>query len=70
MDREERRGGQGCSVKEFVAEVVSGQLGFEMHAEDFLMNVMSQEAPQGRLNLIQVSARNFLAKLCNCFTAG
>lgn len=57
------------TAKDYVTEVVSGQLVFEMHVEDFLMNVMSQEDPQGLLNLIQVSAWNFLAELCNCFTA-
>lgn len=36
-----------CTVKEYVTEVVSGQLVFEMHAGEFLMNVMSQEDPQG-----------------------
>lgn len=58
-----------CTVKEYAMEVVSGQLIFEMHVEDFLMNVMSQEDPQGLVNVIQVSAWNFLAELCNCFTA-
>lgn len=58
-----------CTVKEYVTEAVSGQLVFEMHVKDFLINVMSQEGPQGLLNLIQVSAWNFLAEFCNCFTA-
>lgn len=58
-----------CAVKEYETEVILGQLVFEMHVEDFLMNVMSQEDPQGLLNLIQVSVWDFLIELCNCFTA-
>lgn len=58
-----------CTVKEYVTEVVSGQLVFEMHVEDFLMNVMSQSDPRGLLNLIPVPVWNVSAQLCNCFTA-
>lgn len=58
-----------CTVKEYVTEVVSGQLVFEMHVEDFLMNVMSRRDPRGLLNLIPVPVWNVWAQLCNCFTA-
>lgn len=67
--RSEQIDGGGEEVLHPSTEVVSGQLVFEMHVEDFLMNVMSQKDPRGLLNLIQVSAWNFLAELCNCFTA-
>lgn len=58
-----------CTVKEYVTEVVSGKLVFEMHVEDFLMNVMSRRDPRGLLNLIPVLVWNVSAQLCNCFSA-